>query len=167
MLADSPPKLGEYQAYPEPRPCTFYLNLASGWVLDAIAMGERSASCGRLIRLETEFKGQFLECDSPERYVTFRDLVCKQKPLFGKGSRLHTKKSSKRTKEANHRTEEVGDGAWEDVVWVPINGKNYGPYRRVRWRDQSGKIRCKYLGKAPTEPQQHSPLDPGSRQSSG
>lgn len=37
---------------------------------------------------------------------------------------------------------------WVEEVWKTVNGKKYGPYRYKRWRDENGRKRSKYLGKA-------------------
>jgi hypothetical protein len=40
---------------------------------------------------------------------------------------------------------------WIEIVYKKIKGQTYGPYRVKRWRDENGRKRSRYLGKAPTE----------------
>jgi hypothetical protein len=37
---------------------------------------------------------------------------------------------------------------WIEEVYKKRSGKTYGPYRVQRWRDENGKKRSRYLGKA-------------------
>lgn len=38
-------------------------------------------------------------------------------------------------------------GFWYDYKIIRRDGKEYGPYKYLRWRDETGKKRSKYLGK--------------------
>ena len=40
---------------------------------------------------------------------------------------------------------------WVEQQYKTIKGKTYGPYLVQRWRDENGKKRSRYLGKAPKE----------------
>jgi hypothetical protein len=40
---------------------------------------------------------------------------------------------------------------WIETVYKTIKEKTYGPYLVKRWRDETGRKRSQYLGKAPTE----------------
>jgi hypothetical protein len=52
---------------------------------------------------------------------------------------------------------------WIEKVHKKINGKTYGPYLVQRWRDEQGRKRSRYLGKAPTK--KAMPDSPASGQS--
>jgi hypothetical protein len=40
---------------------------------------------------------------------------------------------------------------WIETVYKKVQEKTYGPYLVKRWRDETGRKRSQYLGKAPTE----------------
>lgn len=58
-------------------------------------------------------------------------------------------------------TKSVFGEYWVEKNYKTIRGKTYGPYLVQRWRDENGKKRSRYLGKAPKETAAHGQPDLG------